>query len=69
MNQDSKQILAKNVKNLRLAQKMTKEVLSLSLGFENSYISKLENNRINITLDRIDKIANFFGIETYKLLM
>lgn len=68
MNQDSKTILANNIFKLRTAKKLTREGLSLILGFENSYISKLEKCRINITIDRLDKIANYFEIDTFKLL-
>lgn len=68
MNQDSKMILSNNLSKLRTAKKLTREQLSLALGFENSYISKLEKGNINITLERLDKIANFFEIETFKLL-
>lgn len=68
MNQDSKIILAKNIEMLRTSKKLTREALSLILGFENSYISKVEKLKINITLERLDKIANYFEIETYKLL-
>lgn len=68
MNQDSKIVLAKNIEMLRTSKKLTREVLSLILGFENSYISKVEKLKINITLERLDKIANYFEIETYKLL-
>ena len=46
----------------------TKEELSLALGFENSYISKLEKCKMNITLNRLEKIAKYFEIEAYKLL-
>ena len=31
-------------------------------------ISKLEKGRINITIDKLDKIADFFEIDCYKLL-
>lgn len=68
MNQDSKIVLAKNIEMLRTSKKLTREALSLILGFENSYISKVEKLKINITLERLDKIANYFEIETYKLL-
>ena len=68
MNQDSKIVLAKNVEKLRTSKKLTREALSLILGFENSYISKVEKLKINITIERLDKIANYFEIETYKLL-
>ncbi len=65
---NSKTILAKNVEQLRSLKKLTKEELSLILGFENSYISKLEKGKINITIEKLDKIAQFFEIKTYELL-
>lgn len=68
MNQDSKIILAKNIEKLRTSKKLTREALSLILGFENSYISKVEKLKINITIERLDKIANYFEVETYNLL-
>lgn len=69
MNQNSKSIIAANVKKLREQTKITREKLSLALEFENSYISKLENGRINITIDKLDKIANYFKINTFELLI
>lgn len=68
MNQDVKQILADNIKNLRTSKKLKREELSLILGFDNSYISKLEKASVNITINRIIKIADYFGVEVYKLL-
>lgn len=65
---NSKTILAKNIEQLRSFKKLTKEELSLILGFENSYISKLEKGKINITIEKLDKIAQFFEIKTYELL-
>lgn len=68
MSQETRDILAKNIKNLRIKKNLKREELSLMLGFDNSYISKLEKSRINITLDKLEKIANFFEIDIYKLL-
>ncbi|HIT56251.1 TPA: helix-turn-helix transcriptional regulator [Candidatus Galligastranaerophilus intestinigallinarum] len=65
---NSKTVLAKNIEQLRSFKKLTKEELSLILGFENSYISKLEKGKINITIEKLDKIAQFFEIKTYELL-
>ena len=45
-----------------------KHKLSLILGFDNSYISKLEKGKISITVEKLDKIADFFEIDCYKLL-
>ena len=68
MSQVSRANLAKHVKRMREEKKMTRENLSLTLGFENSYISKLEKQKMNITIERLDIIADFFETETYKLL-
>ena len=65
---NSKTVLAKNIEQLRSFKKLTKEELSLILGFANSYISKLEKGKINITIEKLDKIAQFFEIKTFELL-
>ena len=56
-------LLAKNIKVLRLKNKFRREEMSLSLDLDNSYISKLEKGRINITLDKLSLIADFFGVK------
>lgn len=63
MSQDSRKRIANNVKKLRISKSFKREELSLALGFDNSYISKLEKGRINITIDKLDKIADFFNID------
>ena len=68
MSQDIRRILSNNIKNLRTQKKLSREELSLVLGVDNSYISKLEKGKINITLDKIEMLANYFGIEVYLLL-
>ena len=67
-NQNIRQILANNIKNLRTQKKLSREELSLTLGVDNSYVSKLEKGKINITLDKIEMLANYFGTEVYLLL-
>ena len=68
MSQDIRQILANNIKNLRTQKKLSREELSLVLGVDNSYVSKLEKGKINITLDKIEILANYFETEVYLLL-
>lgn len=68
MSQEIRAVLASNIEKLRTKKNLKREELSLQLGFDNSYISKLEKSRINITLDKLEKIANFFDTEVYKLL-
>lgn len=62
MSQDVRKILAKNVSKYRKESCHTKEELSVMLGFDNSYISKLENQRINVTIDRLEKIASALNV-------
>lgn len=68
MSQEIREIVAKNIEKLRLSKKITREELSLVLGVDNSYVSKLEKGHINITLDKIVKIAKYFDVEPYLLL-
>ena len=67
MSQNSKSLIAKNVKKMREEKKLSRENLSLILGFENSYISKLERQNINITIEKLDKIADYFNVKTQDL--
>ena len=57
------------IKKLRNQKKLTREKLSLALNFENSYISKLENQKINISIKKLDCIADFFEVKTFELLI
>lgn len=68
MSQDIRRILSNNIKNLRTQKKLSREELSLVLGVDNSYISKLEKGKINITIDKIEMLANYFDTEVYLLL-
>lgn len=71
MSQDkdktSKEKLAQNVRYYREKAGLTREALSLALGFENSYISKLERMNMNIGLDKLELIAKYFSIEVADL--
>ena len=60
-------MLATNVKRLRSKLKIKREDLSLALGFDNSYISKLEKGRINITIDKLSIIADYFNVDLVDL--
>ncbi len=68
MSQESRNKLAQNIEKLRIKKKISREELSLILGVDNSYISRLEKGRINITIDKIEQIANFFELDAYLLL-
>jgi len=69
MSQEIRKTLATNVKQLREKSGLKKEKLSLLLEFDNSYISKLEKEKVNITIDRIEKIAEYFNISVNELFL
>ena len=68
MCQEIRNRIANNVKVLRTKKKLKREELSLLLGFDNSYISKLERGSVNITIDRLSKIAEYFLVDVSMLL-
>lgn len=68
MSQDARKYIAKNVKKYRIQKGLKREELSLLLGFDNSYISKLERESINITIDKLELIANYFETDVINLL-
>ena len=68
MSQEIRQRIANNVKKFRTNKNLKREELSLLLGFDNSYISKLERKLINITIDKLEQIANIFEIDVIDLL-
>ena len=68
MSQEVRNKIAKRVQELRTSKSLKREELSLLLGFDNSYISKLEKGNINITIDKLDKIAKYFEVDIKELL-
>ncbi len=68
MSQGIRDRIATKIKKLRVLKKLNREELSLLLGFDNSYISKLEKGNINITIDKLDMIAKYFDLDVKDLL-
>lgn len=68
MSQDFRKIVAQNVKKLREMKGKKREEVSLALGLDNSYINKLECSNINLTLDKLVKIAEYFEVKPSELL-
>lgn len=67
MTKDIKKKLGKNIKKLRKLNGLSQEELSLNLDLDGSYIGKVENGKLNITIDKIDSIAKFFEVEVFEL--
>ncbi len=68
MTKDIKKILAKNIKRLRKQKRLTQANLSLELELDGSYIGKIENAKMNITIEKLDLIAKYFEVDTFELL-
>ena len=62
MNKNIKKKFAKNIKKLRKQKRLSQEALSLELDLDGSYIGKIENAKLNITLDKIILIADYVNV-------
>lgn len=61
MSQECRKIVANKIKQYRIEAGYTREALSLMLNKDNSYISKLENLKINISMDMLEKIIKILN--------
>ena len=59
--------LAANIKFYREKNNYKREELSLMLGVDNSYISKLEKCNVNITIDKLEQLTNILNIDPVEL--
>ena len=62
-------IFASNVKRRRQDLNLSQEKLAELSGLHRTYISALERERRNISIDNIQKIAEALQVEAYELLM
>lgn len=67
MNKNVKKRLGKNLKKFRRLKGLSQEELSLELELDGSYIGKVENAKLNITIDKIIHIADYLGIDIIEL--
>lgn len=67
MNKNVKKRFGRNLKKFRRMKGLSQEELSLELDLDGSYIGKVENAKLNITIDKIISIADYFGIDVIEL--
>lgn len=67
MVKDIKKKLGNNIRKLRKQRGFSQEELSLNLDLDGSYIRKVENGKLNITIDKISAIAQFLNVEIIEL--
>lgn len=68
VSNDSKKVLAINLKYYRHENNLSQEELADSLKASLTYINNLENSKRNPSLKTVDKIASYFNITTAQLL-
>ena len=66
MSQTLRKRIALNVKYYREQKGYKREELSLLLGVDNSYISKLEKAGVNITIDKLEQISLILEIDVIR---
>jgi len=59
----SKRIVGRAIKFNRLEKKITQQQLADLLDVDRQYIWRLENGKINLTMDYLDKIIDRLGCE------
>ena len=62
-------IFAKNVKRIRIEKNLTQEELADLTGLHRTYISAVERERRNISIDNIESIAVALDVDPYLLFM
>ena len=65
--QQGRKLIAKNVFKYRGMRGLKREHLSLMIDCDQSYISKLEKCKVNITIDTLESIAKILEIELINL--
>jgi len=65
---DGRKILARNLRRLRRVKGFTQEVLADEVGLSQTYLSEVEGEKRNISLDNIEALAMAFGVSISDLL-
>lgn len=68
-NPSARGVLAKNLIRLRQEREWSQERLALEAGLHRTFVAHVERHARNISLDNLEKLANAFGVETYRLLL
>lgn len=68
MQKTARAILADNVRQLRLSAGLSQEGLAEMAGFHRTYVSQLEREKCNISLDNLEHLAKVLGVHTSQLI-
>jgi len=64
---DIRILVGRNVARLRKERALKQEPLSEISGFTQSYLSQIENGRVNLTLLRVNDLAQAFDVHPGEL--
>ena len=65
---DIRALVGRNVARLRKERSLRQEPFSEASGFSQSYLSQIENGRVNLTLLRLNDLAQAFDVHPRELL-
>ena len=63
-----REVFAQNLRTLRQAKGLSQEELAHEAGIDRTYISALERNMYNASIDVVDRLAQVLGVEAAELL-
>lgn len=64
-----KKVLGAQVRDLRLARRLSQEGLAEELGVSTRYLAGIERGERNLTLDSVDALAEQLGVEAQALVV
>lgn len=65
---DFAKIIGKNIKVMRVKRDMSQAELAFSANVDQSYLSRVENGRVNITVIKLSKLALAMNCKVQELL-
>lgn len=65
---DGRARLAWNVRQLRVSRGLSQEKLAVDAGVATPYLSRIEQAKVNPTVDVLDRLAGALGVEVDALL-
>lgn len=68
-NANARQLLAHNIRSLRLAKGLSQEMLAELSGLHRTYVGSVERGERNISIDNIERLAIALDTQPYQLLM
>ncbi|MEW4459988.1 helix-turn-helix transcriptional regulator [Roseibium algicola] len=63
-----REVFAQNLRALRQAKGLSQEELAHEAGIDRTYISALERNVYNASIDVVDRLAQVLGVDVAELL-